>query len=84
MEVNFVFIHGSIDVLLRDTLFVEGVLLLILGAQAGEYIWSYIRNWGKMRGERTYSTELIVGLELLFVGAVYVLVALFLPKGIIT
>jgi hypothetical protein len=84
MEITFVFIHGSVDILLRDTLFVEGVLLLVLGAQAGEYIWSLLRNWERMRRERNHPTELMVGLLLLIVGAIYVLVALFLPKGTIT
>ncbi len=81
MEINFLFIHGSADILLRDTLFVEGVLLLVLGAQAGEYIWGYIRSREKFRKGHNYSTELIAGSSLLIVGAVYVLVAFLLPAG---
>ena len=81
MAASFVFIHGPADLLLRDILFVLGVILLVFGAQSGEYIWSYMRNWKKIRRKRSYSTELLVGLALLAVGAIYVLVALLFPSG---
>lgn len=81
MVASFAFIHGPADLLLRDILFVEGVMLLVLGAQSGEYIWNYVRKWTKMRRERCCSTELLVGLALLTVGVIYVLVALLFPAG---
>ena len=82
MVVNFVLIHGPADVLLRDILFIEGVMLLVLGSQSGEYIWNYIRHWKKMREEHNYQTELMVGLALLAVGTIFILVALLIPEGI--
>ncbi len=81
MVVDFVMIHGPVNLLLRDVLFVEGFLLLIFGAQSGEYVWSFIRNWRKMRREHNYPTELVVGLSLLIVGAIYVGIALLFPAG---
>ncbi len=83
MIVDFVMIHGPVNLLLRDFLFVEGFLLLIFGAQSGEYVWSFIRNWRKMRREHSYPTELVVGLSLLIVGAIYVGIALLFPAGAI-
>lgn len=69
---------GKAGVLLKDILFVEGILLFVLGAQSGEYIW----NW--IRGNRDNPTELKVGLTLLAFGCIYLLVALFLPAGIVS
>lgn len=83
MAASFVFIHGNIDVLLRDVLFLVGVFLLIFGAQSGEYVWNFVLNWRKMKKEGNYPTELMVGLALLAVGAIYVAVAMFLPAGTI-
>jgi len=83
MVADFVFIHGPAELFLRDILFVEGVLLLVFGAQSGEFIWSFIRNWKRMTRERSYPTELMVGLALLAVGTLYVVVALLFPAGII-
>ncbi len=83
LVVDFVMIHGPVNLLLRDVLFVEGFLLLIFGAQSGEYVWNFVRNWRKMRRENNYPTELVVGLSLLIVGAVYVGIALLLPAGAI-
>ncbi len=84
MVFTFTFIwRGNPDVLLRDVLFIEGVLLLIFGAQSGEYIWRFIRSWRKMKKEGSYPTELEVGLALLAVGTVYVAVGMFFPAGIL-
>jgi len=82
MVLNFIFIHGPADVLLRDVLFIEGVIFLVLGLQSGEYIWNYLRHWKKMREEHNYQTELMVGLALLAAGTIFILVALFIPSGI--
>ena len=68
---------GKAGVLLKDIMFVEGILLLVFGAQSGEYIW----NW--IRGNRDNPSELKVGLTLLAFGCIYLLVAVFLPPGII-
>jgi hypothetical protein len=63
------------SVLLKDILFVEGVMLLVFGTQSAEYIWKWVR------GNRDYPTELRVGLALLAFGGIYFLAAILVPMG---
>jgi predicted transporter len=86
-----------IPVFLSDILFFEAGVFIVFGAliagtilynswanldvrkvQFTEYIW----NWRKIKEERNSPTGLTLGLTLLAIGIIYVLVAIFVPTGI--
>ena len=82
------------NVLFKDILFIEGAVLLILGALVGGVTlynaWvptdvrkaqftEYIWNWKKLREERNFPTGLIIGLVLIAFGIIYIVVAILFP-----
>ena len=79
------------NILFKDILFIEGAVLLILGALVGGVTlynaWvptdvrkaqftEYIWNWKKLREERNFPTGLIVGLVLIAFGIIYIALAI--------
>jgi len=79
------------NVLFKDILFIEGAVLLILGALVGGVTlynaWvptdvrkaqftEYIWNWKKLREARNFPTGLIVGLVLIAFGIIYIALAI--------
>jgi hypothetical protein len=82
------------NILFKDILFIEGAVLLILGALVGGVTlynaWvptdvrkaqftEYIWNWKKLREERNFPTGLIIGLVLIAFGIIYIVVAILFP-----
>lgn len=79
------------NVLFKDILFIEGAVLLILGALVGgvtlynacfptdvrkAQFTEYIWNWKKLREARNFLTGLIVGLVLIAFGIIYIALAI--------
>jgi hypothetical protein len=71
--------YSTSDILLRDSLFVEGAMLLVFAVQFAEPLW----KWRRTRKDGNHPSGLIVGLTLLTSGVIYVLSAVLLPSGII-
>jgi hypothetical protein len=90
--------NKPVTVFLSDILFFEAGVFIVFGAliagtilynswanldvrkvQFTEYIW----NWRKIKEERNSPKGLTLGLTLFAIGIIYVLVAIFVPTGII-
>ena len=83
--------YVTTNFLFKDILFVEGAVLIILGALVGgvtlynawvpkdvrqDQFTEYIWNWKKIREERHLPTGLMIGLTLIAFGIIYILLAI--------